>query len=143
MDNSSLRKAVKDTSCGRSAGVLFFAILLLMLVILGNAINTGSESTAWGLYVCVIIIGLAMLVVLFVGTGTDSAGTPFLFSLLAVFMSILGILALVMAKPKMETKDLAVAYISVILPGLCGLIYSPVYKILKGKFTKTSSKTRI
>jgi len=127
---SGYRKALKDKSCGQSAAVLFFALFLLMLVILGNAIKTSSESIAWGIYVFIILIGIGMMLVLI-------TGTPWLFSGLSILMSGLAIFALVVAKPDMETKDLAVAYIAVILPGLCGLIYSPLYKTLKGKINKT------
>lgn len=136
MDKFSYRKSLKDKSCGQSASVLFFALFLLMLVILGNAIKTGSQNTAWGLYVFVILLGIGMMIVLITGTGSgnDKGSTPWLFSGLSILMSGLAIFALVMAKPNMESKDLAIAYIAVILPGLCGLIYSPLYKLLKGKF---------
>ena len=128
------RKALKDKSCGQSASVLFFALFLLMLVILGNAIKTGSQNSAWGLYVFVILIGIGMLIVLITGTGSSKEGVAWLFSGLSILMSGLAIFALVMAKPNMESKDLAIAYIAVILPGLCGFIYSPVYSMLKKRF---------
>jgi len=140
MDKFSPRQALKDKSCGQSTSVLFFALFLLMLVILGNAIKTGSENSAWGLYVFIIILGIAMMIVLITGTGTQGQeSVPWTFSGLSLLMTGLAIVALVMAKPNMETTDLAIAYIAVILPGICGLIYSPIYKTLKGKFNKTQN----
>jgi len=137
----SYREAMKDKSCGQSVSVLFFALFLLMLVILGNAIKTGSQNSAWGLYVFVILIGIGMMIVLITGTGSSKeGGTPWLFSGLSILMSGLAILALIMAELNMESKDVAIAYIAVILPGLCGLVYSPIYSILKKKYTSFIKK---
>lgn len=130
-------RSLVDTSCGKSAGVLFFALFLLMLIILGTILRKGKESIAWMLFVIVILLGLGALVVLIMGKGYSKEATPWLFSFLTLMMSLLGAASIAIAKPeKTETSELAIAYIAVILPGLCGFLYSPIYGFLHSKYKK-------
>ena len=140
MDSS--QKPVIDKSCGKSSGILFFALFLLMLVILGNIIKKGEEKIAWMLYVIVILLGLGALVVLVLGTGYSKNAIPWGFSVLTLMMTLLATGSIAVAKPSgVETSEMATAYIAALLPGLCGFLYSPLYSMLKGRFAKTSGSS--
>jgi len=133
-------KPVIDKSCGKSAGILFFALFLLMLIILGNTVNKGSRSTAWMLYSTVILLGLGAFIVLILGVGYTSSSVPWLFSALTLLMSFLGAATIVVAKPSVPTYELATTYIAVLLPGLCGVLYSPVLGSMITKFQSLRKK---
>jgi hypothetical protein len=140
IDFDESRKKLADKSCGRSVSVLYFAMFLLMLIILGDLIKKGNNSIAWLVYALIIVVGLIVFGTLIFGTGFTKGGYPLLMPVLTFFMSFLGIIALVLANPDVDTTGKALGYIAVLLPGLCGLIFVPVLKSLKEGYSLINSK---
>ena len=127
-----------DKSCGKSMGVVFIPLFLLMLIILGNIIKKGTNSYGWMLYAFTIVTGVIALILLIWGKGysgkESGIGIPWAFSVVLVFMSVFGATSISLANPEdTTTAELATAYIATILPGLTAILFTGIYSSLTNK----------
>ena len=98
--------------CDRAMMVFYLLLLILVLILVGNLIQTGTtKGGAWALFSLVLILGLVALFFIFKGGKLKKYGLP----IIAILNMLMLFIAMLIAKPTASLGEKFGAHIANIL----------------------------
>ncbi len=120
---SRIFSAGPESKCGRAVAGLYIVLFLVILILVGSAIQTGKgkdKNVSWAIFSFALLLGLALIIVLFRGKTKGKTKKRLMY--ISPLLAIMWIASLATAEPDMSTSQTAIPYIVVILFGILSVV---------------------
>ena len=116
-----IKPLMPQRKCENAITGLYIVLFLLVLVLTGNVIQEGrggGKMVAWALFSLSLILGLIVIVIMIRGTRKKRGKTPnkgmkkLFFPIFSVLIAIMNMVAMIMAKPSLSTKETVTPHIA-------------------------------
>ena len=106
-----IKKFLPQRKCENAIIGLYAVLFLLVIVLTGTVIQEGKGSgkmVAWALFSLSLILGLIAIIIMIKG----SKMKKYTFPIFSVLISIMNIVAMIMAKPQLPIKDILTPHLA-------------------------------